>query len=101
MAIFLRVNWMWMGFVCAPSSGLISDTAAIEEAVKSIRRNGVGLKGVLKTRLEDVDHHSLNVQLRYTYSESANSSRPTKPITMRGVGKKERKKKDRKLMSHY
>ena len=48
-----------------PPSGLISDTAAIEEAVKSIQRNGVGLKGVLKTKLDDVDQHSLNVKLRY------------------------------------
>ena len=46
-------------------SGLISDTAAIDDAVKSIRRNGVGLKGILKTKLDDVDHHSLNVTLRY------------------------------------
>jgi isocitrate dehydrogenase (NAD+) len=45
-------------------SGLISDTAAIDDAVKSIRRNGVGLKGILKTKLDDVDHHSLNVTLR-------------------------------------
>jgi isocitrate dehydrogenase (NAD+) len=45
-------------------SGLISDTAAIDEAVSSIRRNGVGLKGVLKTKLDNVDHHSLNVTLR-------------------------------------
>ena len=50
-----------------PPSGLISDTAAIEEAVKSIQRNGVGLKGVLKTKLDDVDQHSLNVKLRYNY----------------------------------
>jgi isocitrate dehydrogenase (NAD+) len=67
--------------VCA-CSGLISDKGTIEEAVTSIRRNGVGLKGtsieygfvwiftlgsvgVLRTRLDEVDQHSLNVYLRF------------------------------------
>lgn len=53
-------------------SGLISDKAAIQEAVTAIKRNGVGLKGVLRTKLDDVDHHSLNVQLRVELDLFAN-----------------------------
>ena len=68
-------------------SGLISDHSTIEEAVTSIKRNGVGLKGmsmsntlgiillpaldivigVLRTKLDEVDQHSLNVYLRLEY----------------------------------
>lgn len=67
-------------------SGLISDKGTIEEAVTSIKRNGVGLKGkscesgtsnfgmwaffsycegVLRTKIDEVDQHSLNVFLRF------------------------------------
>lgn len=53
-------------------SGLISDKTSIDEAVMSIKRNGVGLKGVLRTKLDDVGQHSLNVQLRVELDLFAN-----------------------------
>ena len=46
-------------------SGLISaDTESIQEAVTSIKRNGVAIKGVLHTPLDRVDHRSLNMLMR-------------------------------------
>lgn len=46
-------------------SGLISsDHESIEEAVTSIKRNGVAIKGVLHTSLDRVDHRSLNMLMR-------------------------------------
>ncbi|XP_003384684.2 PREDICTED: isocitrate dehydrogenase [NAD] subunit 1, mitochondrial-like [Amphimedon queenslandica] len=46
-------------------SGLISqDKDAINEAVTSIKRNGLGLKGVLRTRVDSFDNQSLNQLLR-------------------------------------
>ena len=46
-------------------SGLISDRSTVEEAVTSIKRNGVGLKGTLRTKLDELETHSLNVYLRW------------------------------------
>ena len=46
-------------------SGLISqDKDVIQDAVTSVRRNGVGLKGVLHTKTDDVQQQSLNKLLR-------------------------------------
>ena len=48
-------------------SGLISsDHESIVEAVTSIKRNGVAIKGVLHTPLDGVDHRSLNMLMRCT-----------------------------------
>ena len=55
-------------------SGLISsDHESIEEAVTSIKRNGVAIKGVLHTSLDRVDHRSLNMLMRCSmYCEMIN-----------------------------
>ena len=46
-------------------SGLIAqDKEAIQDAVTSVKRNGVGLKGVLYTKTDDVQQQSLNKLLR-------------------------------------
>lgn len=54
-------------------SGLISqDKDAIKEAITSVRRNGVGLKGVLRTKSDDVEQQSLNKILRIDLDLFAN-----------------------------
>jgi len=46
-------------------SGLISsDAESVQEAVTSIKRNGVAIKGVLHTPMDRVDHRSLNMVMR-------------------------------------
>ncbi|KAL5471374.1 hypothetical protein EMCRGX_G029485 [Ephydatia muelleri] len=47
-------------------SGLVSkgNKKTLERAVNSLQRNGVGIKGVIRTQLDDVDSLSLNMLLR-------------------------------------
>jgi isocitrate dehydrogenase (NAD+) len=54
-------------------SGLISQNSdAIQEAITSVRRNGLGLKGILRTRVDDVGQQSLNRLLRIELDLFAN-----------------------------
>ena len=53
------------------SSGALSHKDTLEEAIVSVKRNGVALCGTLRTPLGFMSQRSLNLQLRYVYKSTA------------------------------